>query len=289
VVPFPERGELTYDVAAGGRDDPLRVREQRPGRVHVQVRHTGRQRVRADRRHQSEPGACALQLGDLPRVRDELGGLRGWAGVHDQPASGGCRRGGGVRLGQLQRGERGGHRPEVVLVLAGHRFDQDGLGEAERVRGQQRPVRLPAQQAGQVDDADARRDDPRAQLAGQPGGEGVHDQLGGAQLGQYRLEPPAELLSAESGRRGLYPATADHTRVGGERRAGQDRDGLLPRRPGVQVRADPGEVAQPAAVGIADDHRPASRMGHTARMSRMSRAGRAGRAGRRLTRSPGGR
>ncbi|URN09483.1 hypothetical protein LUW74_43135 [Actinomadura madurae] len=113
--------------------------------------------------------------------------------------------------------------------------------EAGRLRGEQRPVGVPAQQPRQVRRPHAGRD---GQLAFQPGRERVHDQLVRCQGGE--VGGPHDTQAARDA--GIVR----------ERRPGDDGD-----RPVEAQRVQDGpqarQMPQPVPGRVADDHRTASR------------------------------
>ena len=205
-------------------------------------------------------GCTPSTAADLAGVPDQLGHLLGRPGVHDQPAR---RRSTPAAGGSTRRSgaDDRRHRPQVRLVLAGHRLHRASVS-SNRAGAAGSSGRYASQRSSRArcDGPGPGRGGGGRQLAAEPGRERVDDQFVRAPAGRAsrRASPPAR---RGPGRRGAdqHGPPAGHARIGGERRPRQDRHRIVRgHAPGVQVRADPGEMAEPAAVGVTDDHRWAS-------------------------------
>ncbi len=212
---------LLHEVEAGGGDDVAGVGEVRGDRVDVAVARADHQRVAA---------------GVLEQLRDLFVG----AGVDDERVRGPGERAAGPRRRELQRAgvdQRVGDGLELVGdVVVGER-PVEALGVF-------RPVQAPG-------DVPGRRELDAAELAEDPAGEAVDDQLVGRR--ERRLQPGPERLAvvAERSRHRQHAASAGHAHVAGVGRGGE-QDGVELER--VEHLARAGEVAEATAEGVVEDH-----------------------------------
>jgi hypothetical protein len=236
---------LAHRVEAGGGDDRGRMREQRRRRVHVEIRAAG-------------PGHTHRVPGGGGQRRQRAH-LAGGPGVDDERGSGGVVAGWRRGVDERERDHLragGSHGRQMVVV---QRLDDERGLDPRQWPVQAARVPGPAQEAGDVVDGDA---EVALELAEHAGGEGVDDEPLGSHAGHEIGDPAPQggAVAVEGVGHADHREVADHARVDGEGRGGQER-GAGGDAERLQDRARTHQVAQPTADRVVEDHGAARRSG----------------------------